>query len=155
MADEDFRLTDSQVLLEQKSTYLESQAERKKDAPDIIWIIVDDLGIADTDLYGSGTVHMPNLNRLADEGVRFENAYVTASVCSPSRAAMLTGRYNQRFGFEHQLHDRYLKNKLEYFVFQHLMDSKPWYPQNQDAVPNAELWRPWACLVQKLQSPKS
>jgi arylsulfatase A-like enzyme len=138
LADEDFRLTDSPVLLEQKSAYLEHKAERQKDAPDIIWIIVDDLGIADTDLYGSGTVHMPNLNKIADEGVRFENAYVTASVCSPSRAAMLTGRYNQRFGFEHQLHDRYLKNKLEYFVFQHLMDSKPWYPQNQDAVPDAE-----------------
>ena len=106
MTDENFSLTESQVLNEKKSHYLEQKAERRKDAPDIIWIIVDDLGMADTDLYGQGTVHAPNLNKLADAGVRFENAYVTASVCSPSRAAMLTGRYHQRFGFEHQLHDR-------------------------------------------------
>ncbi len=139
LADENFSLTESQVLIEKKSNYLEQKTERRKDAPDIIWIIVDDLGMADTDLYGQGTVHAPNLNKLADAGVRFENAYVTASVCSPSRAAMLTGRYNQRFGFEHQLHDRYLKNKLEYFVFKHLMDSNPWYPQNQDTVPGPEL----------------
>ncbi len=139
LADEKFRLSDSPVLLEQKSNYLEQRAERQQDAPDIIWIIVDDLGIVDTDLYGSGTVHTPNLNALADEGVRFENAYVTASVCSPSRAAMLTGRYNQRYGFEHQLHDRYLKNKLEYFFFNHFVDSKPWYLQNQDDVPGPEV----------------
>lgn len=138
LADEQFSLTESQVLLERKASYLEQEAEIPGDAPDIIWIIVDDLSIADTDLYGHGTVHMPNLNELADEGVRFENAYVTTSVCSPSRAAMLTGRYSQRFGFEHQLHDRYLKNKLEYFVFKHFMNSKPWYPQNQDAVPGPE-----------------
>lgn len=138
LANEGFKLVDNQELLEQKSNYLQHRSERQAGAPDIIWIIVDDLGIADTDLYGAGMVHVPNLNRLADEGVRFDNAYVTASVCSPSRAAMLTGRYPQRFGFEHQLHDRYLKNKLEYFVFQHLMNSKPWYPQNQDAVPDAE-----------------
>lgn len=126
------------VLLEKKSKYLEQKAEKRTDAPDIIWIIVDDLGMADTDLYGEGTVHTPHLNKLADAGVRFENAYVTASVCSPSRAAMLTGRYNQRYGFEHQLHDRYLKNKLEYFFFQYLIHSQPWYVQKQDTVPAGE-----------------
>lgn len=135
----DTRLTDSQVFMENKSNYLKQSAEKREGAPDIIWIMADDLGIADTDLYGAGTVHTPNLNKLADEGVRFKNAYVTASVCSPSRAAMLTGRYNQRFGFEHQLHDRYLKNKLEYLGFKYLMNSKPWYPQNQDTVPGAAL----------------
>jgi arylsulfatase A-like enzyme len=138
LADDGFKLTESQVQLDRKSDYLNHKAEKRQGAPDIIWIMVDDLGLADTDLYGSGTVHTPNLNKLADEGVRFENAYVTASVCSPSRAAMLTGRYNQRFGFEHQLHDRYLKNKLEYYLFQLFMSSKPWYPQNQDAVPGEE-----------------
>lgn len=139
LAEKDVRLTDSQALIEQKSKYLAQTAVRQKDAPDIIWIIVDDLGMADTDLYGEGTVHAPNINKLADEGVRFENAYATASVCSPSRAAMITGRYNQRFGFEHQLHDRYLKNRMEYFVFNHFVNSDPWYIQNQDVVPGPEL----------------
>lgn len=132
-------LTDSQAMLEKKAEYLQQKGEKRKDAPDIIWIVVDDLGMGDSDLYGSGTVHTPHLNRLADEGVRFEHAYVTASVCSPSRAAMLTGRYNQRFGFEYQLHDRYLKNKLEYHLFNLFMSSKPWYPQNQDVVPSAQV----------------
>ena len=139
LADEESGLADNPALLEQKANYLSQRAERRDDAPNIIWIVADDLGMADSDLYGSGMVHTPNINRLADIGVRFENAYVTASVCSPSRAAMLTGRYNQRFGFEHQLHSRYLKNKLEYFIFKYFMNSKPWYPQNQDVVPSAEL----------------
>jgi arylsulfatase A-like enzyme len=139
LSDEESRLTVSQDLIEQKAAYLRQEAARRTDAPDIIWIVADDLGIADTDLYGSGAVHTPHLNRLADQGVRFEQAYVTASVCSPSRAAMLTGRYNQRFGFEYQLHHRYLKNKLEYHIFNLFMSSKPWYPQNQDVVPSEEL----------------
>lgn len=137
LADDGFSLTESQVLIEKKAKYLEQNVEKRQGAPDIIWIIVDDLGMADTDLYGAGTVSMPNLNKLADAGVRFTNAYVTSSVCSPSRAAMLTGRYNQRFGFEHQMHNRYLNNKLEYFGFKYFMNSKPWYPQNQDSVPGA------------------
>ena len=62
LADGDLSLTDSPVLIEQKSNYLHQRAEKRKDAPDIIWIIVDDLGMADTDLYGQGTVHTPNLN---------------------------------------------------------------------------------------------
>jgi len=62
LADEQFSLTESHVLLERKASYLEQKAEMPGDAPDIIWIIVDDLSIADTDLYGQGTVHTPNLN---------------------------------------------------------------------------------------------
>lgn len=138
LVDENFSITKNEALLKKKSDYLEQKAEKRAGAPDIIWIMVDDLGMADSDLYGSGTVPMPHLNKLADAGVRFSNAYVTASVCSPSRSSMLTGRYNQRFGFENQLHNRYLKNKLQYFGFKYLINSKPWVPQNQDAVPGPE-----------------
>lgn len=69
-------------------------------APNIIVIVADDLGYGDTGAYGSKTIRTPNIDRLADEGVRFTDAYVTHPVCAPSRASLLTGRYQQRFGYE-------------------------------------------------------
>jgi arylsulfatase A-like enzyme len=68
--------------------------------PNIVLLVADDMGWADTSLHGDDRFPMPHLERLAAEGVRFTQGYATASVCSPSRAAMLTGRYQQRFGHE-------------------------------------------------------
>src|SRR5262245_26297955 len=68
--------------------------------PNIVLIIADDLGYADLGVQGSRDVLSPNLDALAAEGVRFTNGYVSAPVCSPSRAGLLTGRYQQRFGHE-------------------------------------------------------
>ncbi|NMM47443.1 sulfatase family protein [Marinigracilibium pacificum] len=137
---ERFKLVVNDSLLAGKANYLSQVNIQLKDSlsPNIIWITVDDLSIADTDLYGEGPVSVPNLKRLANEGVLFSNAYVTAPVCSPSRAAIATGRYNQRFGYEHQLHDRYLKNRLEFLGFKYLINSDPWEPQYQTEVPTKE-----------------
>ena len=66
----------------------------------VVLIVVDDLGYCDSELYGCDTVPTPNIKRLADEGVRFTAGYVSSPVCSPSRAGILTGRYQQRFGHE-------------------------------------------------------
>ena len=66
----------------------------------VVLIFVDDLGYCDSELYGCDTVPTPNIKRLADEGVRFTDGYVSSPVCSPSRAGLLTGRYQQRFGHE-------------------------------------------------------
>ena len=68
--------------------------------PNVVVILVDDLGYCDSELYGCDTVPTPNIKRLADEGVRFTDGYVSSPVCSPSRAGLLTGRYQQRFGHE-------------------------------------------------------
>ena len=68
--------------------------------PNIVLIFVDDLGYCDSELYGCDAVPTPNIKRLADDGVLFTNGYVTSPVCSPSRAGLLTGRYQQRFGHE-------------------------------------------------------
>ena len=87
------------------------------DRPNILLIMADDLGMADLKLYDPNGQSTPHIDRLASEGVRFKHAFVTSPVCSPSRAAIITGRYTQRFGFEYQLHDRYLKNRLEYYAF--------------------------------------
>ncbi|MBL9065736.1 MAG: sulfatase-like hydrolase/transferase [Sphingopyxis sp.] len=75
-----------------------------KRPPNIILIVADDLGYNDISLNGGGVaggiVKTPNIDALAREGVNFTTAYAANATCSPSRAAMMTGRYPTRFGFE-------------------------------------------------------
>ena len=68
--------------------------------PNILVILADDLGYGIVNSYGGDAkrVTTPNIDRLATEGAKFTEAYVTCSVCGPSRAALMTGRYQQRFG---------------------------------------------------------
>lgn len=68
--------------------------------PNVIVILADDLGYGDTGVYGSKIVKTPNIDALARDGVRFTQGYVSHPVCAPSRAALLTGRYQTRFGYE-------------------------------------------------------
>ena len=68
--------------------------------PNIIVILVDDMGYADVGFNGCKDIPTPNIDRIATNGVKFTNGYVTYSVCGPSRAGLLTGRYPQRFGYE-------------------------------------------------------
>lgn len=68
--------------------------------PNILIILADDAGYSDFGFMGSDDIKTPNLDKLASDGVTFNNAYVSASVCSPSRAGLLTGMYQQRFGHE-------------------------------------------------------
>ncbi len=65
--------------------------------PNIIIILADDLGCGDMSLY-DGWINTPNIDRMAREGVRFTDFHSNGSVCSPTRAALLTGRYQQRTG---------------------------------------------------------
>ncbi len=66
--------------------------------PNIVIIFADDLGYGDLGCYGSPTIRTPHLDRMAAEGLRFTDFYSAAEVCSPSRAALLTGRYPIRSG---------------------------------------------------------
>lgn len=70
--------------------------------PNVVIIVADDLGSADLSVYGS-SFQTPEIDSLAGDGAVLTSAYATAAVCSPSRAALMTGRYQQRFGFEYQL----------------------------------------------------
>lgn len=72
-----------------------AQANRK---PNIVFILADDLGYGDLSCYGSRTIRTPHIDRIAREGVRFTDCYASAPVCTPTRVAFLTGRYQQRFG---------------------------------------------------------
>ncbi len=74
-----------------------SQAPRK---PNILLIVADDLGYAELGVQGGKDIPTPNIDSLAKNGVRFTSGYVSCPVCSPTRAGLMTGRYQQRFGHE-------------------------------------------------------
>jgi arylsulfatase A len=72
--------------------------------PNIIVIVADDLGWSDLSCYGNTFIETPNLDKLAKSGVRFTNAYAAASLCSPSRASLLTGLHPVRVNITEHLH---------------------------------------------------
>ncbi len=66
--------------------------------PNIVVILADDLGYGDLGCYGNTRIQTPNLNALAKDGIRFTDFHSSGAVCSPTRAGLLTGRYQQRCG---------------------------------------------------------
>jgi len=74
--------------------------------PNVILIISDDLGYADLGCQGSKDVKTPHIDSIAQNGTRFTHGYVTSPQCGPSRAGLLTGRYQARFGFESNFYAR-------------------------------------------------
>ena len=68
--------------------------------PNILLIVADDLGYGDLGVQGCTDVPTPNIDSLAKNGIRFTSGYVSCPVCSPTRAGLMTGRYQQRFGHE-------------------------------------------------------
>ena len=91
-------------------TYQSTAAPQKNEAaagnrparsrPNIIFILVDDMGYADLGCMGSRDIRTPNVDRLAKEGLRLTNFYANAPVCTPTRCAFITGRWQQRVGLE-------------------------------------------------------
>jgi arylsulfatase A-like enzyme len=71
---------------------------RASEHPNVILIFADDLGYGDLSCYGSPTIRTPHLDAMAEQGLRFTDFYSAAEVCTPSRAALLTGRYPIRSG---------------------------------------------------------
>src|SRR5207244_6594617 len=70
---------------------LESLRPKRADVPNIIFILADDLGYGDLGCYGQKKIKTPNIDRLAEEGMRFTQCYAGSTVCAPSRAALMTG----------------------------------------------------------------
>src|SRR5215831_11604914 len=83
-------------------------AQRRR--PNIIFIYADDMGYGDLGCYGSVAIKTPNIDRMASEGLRLTSFYSVSPICTPSRAALMTGRYAARMGIQ-QMH---LSNVLTY-----------------------------------------
>jgi arylsulfatase A-like enzyme len=86
------------VLIAGLAAYADAAPQNPPERPNILYIICDDIGVGALSCYGSRLISTPAIDRIAREGVRFENAFVTMSLCSPSRATILTGTYPHRNG---------------------------------------------------------
>ncbi len=75
------------------------EATTKDERPNVIIILTDDMGYADVGFNGCKDIPTPNIDRIAKNGVVFTNGYVSYAVCAPSRAGLITGRYQDRFGY--------------------------------------------------------
>lgn len=85
---------------DQQGQLPEPATTRADGPPNVVLIVADDLGFEGVSVYGSKRYRTPHIDALAARGVRFTNAHVSASVCSPSRAGLLTGRNGVGFGYE-------------------------------------------------------
>src|SRR3954471_13568246 len=65
--------------------------------PNVLFVLIDDMGYADLTCYGEKRVHTDHIDRIAAEGIRFTQFYVNAPICSPSRTALMTGQYPARW----------------------------------------------------------
>ena len=88
----------------QEVTWEQGPESRTSDKPNVLLIVVDDLGFNDVTFYGGGiadgSVPTPHIDSIAAEGIHFANGYAGNGTCAPSRAALLTGRFATRTGFE-------------------------------------------------------
>lgn len=86
---------------------------QKNSLPNIIVIFTDDQGYGDLGCFGAEGFETPNFDKLAADGIRFTNLYVPATVCTPSRAALLTGKYPKRLNLHEQVIYPYSNNGLD------------------------------------------
>ena len=84
-----------------KTAEAEPPLRQAQDRPNIVFILADDLGYGDIGAYGSKDIQTPNIDKLAETGVLLTDGYASAPYCGPSRAGLMTGRYQQRHGFRH------------------------------------------------------
>ncbi|WP_211209914.1 sulfatase [Cyclobacterium marinum] len=92
------------ILLVMAFTSYQEVLAQSKNLPNIVLLLADDLGYRDLSCYGSTQVNTPNLDKLAARGVRFTDFYAGSAVCSPSRAALMTGRSSVRAGIYSWIH---------------------------------------------------
>lgn len=131
-----FKIVFDKEQIAAKKAYLASLAPMDSAVrPNIVIILADDLGKTDISHHGSPFIQTPHIDAIGQRGVTFEEGYITSPICAPSRAALLTGRYQQRFGFEYQPHERYPKNRLEMFVYGHFIAKGDWLLADQTRFP--------------------
>ena len=125
------------VAIRQKQTYLQSIKKNTAGKPNIILIVADDLGKYDLSVYGNLLIQTPHIDQLAREGAICTDGYASAPICSPSRAGMLTGRYQQRFGYQLQPQQRYPHSRFEWWSFKNLIRTNDLEPAPFTTYPSA------------------
>src|SRR5207237_7023466 len=80
-----------------------ARAQQPSVHPNVVLIITDDVGYGDFGAYGAPDIKTPNIDRLAREGVKFTDFYSNGPTCTPTRAGLISGRYQQRFVLERPL----------------------------------------------------
>ena len=115
---------------------LPSRAGEGHPPPNILLILADDLGKHDLSIYGGQHLQTPQLDSLARGGAWFEQGYSTAAICSPSRMGLLSGQYQQRYGFDFQPHQRYPRGAVQRLAARRLMARDGWLPARQGQLPS-------------------
>src|SRR6187455_1148561 len=77
-----------------------ANAQQQERRPNVVLIITDDMGYGDLPSYGGTDLRTPNIDRLVREGMRLTDFYANGATCTPTRAGLITGRYQQRFELE-------------------------------------------------------
>lgn len=134
-----------------KSFFADSRSGKHYDRPpNVIILLADDLGKYEVSAYGAEHIATPHIDQIGREGVIFNEGYVTAPTCAPSRAGIMTGRIQNRFGFETQIMEFYPTNMVEYLSGKYLVNtgdfevkSKPDFPSewqvHKQGVPPTEI----------------
>lgn len=107
-------------------------------SPNIIIIMADDLGKSEVSAYGNSQVSTPHIDQIGKDGVTFNDAYVTSPVCAPSRAAILTGKYQQRYGFETQPME-YYPGRIKYAFAKNARRLGDWNVVTGPVFPSKEM----------------
>ena len=122
----------------QTKATVEVEAE-KAERPNIIIIMADDLGKGELSAYGAQHISTPNIDNIGANGVVFNDAYVTSPVCAPSRASILTGKYQQRYGFETQPMEYYPKSKIKYNLAKGAKRLGDWTIATEPSYPSKDM----------------
>ena len=147
-----WRIKTDKHMADGKSAYLDAPIAIAKPErqPNIIVLLADDLGKYEVSAYGADHISTPNIDQIGAEGVIFQEGYVTAPTCAPSRAGIMTGRVQNRYGFETQIMEHYPTNWVEYISGRWIVDTgefvvkaKPSFPSEWQAhkqgVPPTEI----------------
>ena len=103
--------------------------QREHTPPNVIIILADDLGWGDLGCYGNPIIKTPNLDRLAESGIKFTQFHSAGAICSPSRAALLAGKSPYRLGF-FDLENEFIHLKREELTIPELLKQKQWHINN-------------------------
>ena len=145
-----WKIKEDKDLAKYKEEFLSEKVSRSSDAPNVVYIVCDDLGKYEVSAYGVDHISTPNIDRIGKDGVLFKHGYVTAPTCAPSRAGIMTGRIQNRYGFETQVMEFYPTNMIEYLSGKYFINtgdfvlaSKPQYPSawqvEKQGVPTTEI----------------